>query len=982
VARRVVANGDEPSRSALLGPPEFVGRRQELAGLADALSQPPAVVLVEGEAGIGKSRLLREFLAAGRPDRHLVATCPPFRQPFTLGPVVDALREATDSVVGLRLSALAGALRPLFPEWAADLPPTPDPAEDATASRHRLFRALAELLGCLEIAVLVVEDVHWADDATLEFLLFLASRQPRPITLVVTYRPADVPADSLLLRLSSRTPVGTTHLRLSLESLDATETEALVSSMIAGADVSREFATFLHQHTDGIPLAVEESVRLMYDRADLVRRDGAWVRRRLENIAVPPSVRDAVLERAGRLGADAQCVIRAAAVLAKPADEEALLAVAGPLDGREQDALAEALACGLLHEDSQGLLALRHALACRAVLEAIPLRLRRTLHQRAGQALQGVSPLPVARLAHHYREAGDSVNWSRYGGQAAESALAAGDNATAAALLHDLITAAELPAEEVARLASILPLTVRGWAHYQSVVQALRRRVDTGVLEPGQEAAIRFQLGRILNIMADYPSGQAEIERAVPHLAPGSEEQIRAMVLLSFPMGNVKTASVHLEWMRRAAQGASGLTGRQRLRVLVDRTTALLLLGDETGWTVAQQLPADGAPAERGGVVTGHLNVGHVAMMWGRYAEAARRLTQALDLAEKHEFLRLRDVIIATQAHLGWLTGQWDGLAASVAPLAADDELDPSNRGEAEFVAGLLAAAAGNTSEAGELLRRAHEGADRGGLSGFVEAAALAKLRLTEGRVDDALDLTDGPAEIAVRKGIWVHGAEIVPVRVEALVAGGRIGEAGELVSEYAGLLAGHDAPSQQAALVVSQAMLAEGNGDHVLAATLFGAAGSAWQAMPRPYDALLARERQARCLVVAGDIGAGTELLTEVSRGLSDLGARGDAVRVMHALRQLGVDVKRPWTGGRRGYGDELSPRELEVARALADGRTNRQIAEALFLSPRTVARHLDSAMRKLGVNTRTAVAIKVAEADGVATTLRTDPSNTGQSA
>jgi DNA-binding CsgD family transcriptional regulator len=951
----------------LLGSPAFVGRRRELAGLAEALALPPAVVLMEGEAGIGKSRLLREFLgsADGRRYKHLVATCPPFRQPFTLGPVVDALREATDGVHGLELSALAGALRPLFPEWVADLPPALDPAEDATASRHRLFRALAEVLDRLEIDVVVVEDVHWADDATLEFLLFLASRQPRPITLVVTYRQADVPADSLLPRLTSRSPVGTTQLRLSLESLDATETEALVSSMIAGTEVSTEFASFLHQHTDGVPLAVEESVRLMHDRADLVRRDGTWVRRRLENIAVPPSVRDAILERAARLGADAQCVIRAAAVLAKPADETALLAVAGPLEGAEQDAIAEALACGLLSEDAQGLLALRHALACRAVLEAIPPRQRRTLHQRAGEALQ--ESAPVARLAHHYREAGDSANWVRYGEQAAESALAAGDNATAAAVLRDLITKAEMPALDVARLASLLPFTVRGWDHYQSVVQGLRRRVDSDELKPEEEAAVRFQIGRVLYNMADYASGQAEIERAVPHLAPGSEELIRAMVLLSYPMGNVQTVAVHLAWMRRAHEVESGFTGLQRLRVLVDRATALLLLGDETGWAVAEQLPADGAPAERGTIVTGQLNLGHLAMIWGRYGEAGRRLTLASELAEKHRFVRLRDVITATRAHLDWLSGHWDGVAATVAPLAADDGLDPSNRSEAEFVAGLLAAAAGRTSEAGDLLQRAHEGADGGGLSSFVETAALARLRMAEGRVADVLELTERPAEIAVRKGIWVHGAEIVPVRVDALVAAGLVREAGELVAEYAALVAGHDAPSQQAALLVSQAILAEGNGRHAAAATLYDAAANAWQALPRPYEALLARERRARCLIVAGDNDAGTGLLTDVSRGLSELGAHGDAARVMHALRQLGVDVKRPWTGGRRGYGDELSPRELEVARALADGRTNRQIAEALFLSPRTVARHLDSAMRKLGVNTRTAVAMRVAEADGV---------------
>src|SRR5690606_29331772 len=130
------------------------------------------------------------------------------------GPLVAALRQSRQEVAGLRLSPLAGALRPLFPAWATDLPPAPEPLSDPKAARHRLFRALADLLTGLEVSALVIEDVHWADVATLEFLLFLASRwQPSPVgahpwqtptSLIVTYRPEDVPPESLLLRLSSR----------------------------------------------------------------------------------------------------------------------------------------------------------------------------------------------------------------------------------------------------------------------------------------------------------------------------------------------------------------------------------------------------------------------------------------------------------------------------------------------------------------------------------------------------------------------------------------------------------------------------------------------------------------------------------------------------------------------------------------------------------------------------------------------------------
>src|SRR5215469_3888263 len=332
--------------------PAFVGRERELAALEQALAAPPAVVLIEGEAGIGKSRLLREYLSsqAGARAGALVGGCLPLRHPHTLAPVVDALRQATGQVAGLRLSPLAGALRPLLPEWLAQLPPLPDPLEDATAVRHRLFRALAELLNCLDLASLVIEDLHWADEATLEFLAFVMSLPDQPVNVVVTYRREDLPPDSLLLRVSSRLPAGRRQLRLTLRSLDVGQTAELMSSMLDGEHVSEQFAGLVHQRTDGIPLAVEESVRLLGDHGDLVRRDGTWVRHKLARIVVPSTVREAVLERAARLSGDALLVLQAAAVLSEPAGESTVGLVSGLAAPEQRAGLVEALRRGLLEE--------------------------------------------------------------------------------------------------------------------------------------------------------------------------------------------------------------------------------------------------------------------------------------------------------------------------------------------------------------------------------------------------------------------------------------------------------------------------------------------------------------------------------------------------------------------------------------------------------------------------------------------------------
>jgi DNA-binding CsgD family transcriptional regulator/tetratricopeptide (TPR) repeat protein len=955
-------------RPPVLAAPRFTGRDQELAALAAALASPPAVVIVEGEAGIGKTRLIGEYLATPQGTAHkaLVATCPPFRQPHTLGPVVDALRQGTpaDAVGGLGLSALSGALRALFPEWAAGLPPVPEPAGDATAARYRVFAALAELLGFLERTVLVVEDVHWADEATMEFLLFLATRQPRQVSLVVTYRPEDLPAGSLLPRLA-RLAAGTSGLRLAPDALDVVATTRLVSSMLAGEQVSAGFAGFIHERTGGVPLAVEESVRLMADRADLARRGGQWVRRSLTEIAVPPSIRDAVLERAGRLSPDAQVLLRAAAVVAEPAGEQVLATVAGIDAERARATLSEVLGSGLLAEDARGLMSFRHALAARTVYEAIPGPDRRAAHLRAGQALAGQSPPPVGVLARHFRGGGDTDLWLKYGEEAAGLATAVGDEAAAAILLHELATGAGLPPQAVARLAGkIVLLALPADGQFADLAGALRAALGSASLAPADEAELRFQLGRLLSTMNEVDASRAELERALAGLSPRSLQAVRAMTLLGWPHGS-GSAREHLRWLHRAADAADCVPPAERLRLLVDRATALLLLGEEAGWAEAARIPWDpSAPGDRLQVTRGLGNIGEAAMMWGRYGEARRRLGHAAELASGRHYRRLRDVALASLAHLDWLTGAWDGLAGQAATLAGDEDLDPMTRLEGILVSGLLAAASGDRERTVQLLGRVIEQAHRRGAVEYLmePAAALARLHLANGDVAQALKVTGEPTRIVAGKGTWIWAGDLAPARVAALADAGQAGEAGRLTDAFARGLRGREAPAPKAGLALCRAILAEAYGGHARSAALYARAAAAWQALPRPYDALLARERQARCLLAVGQKDEGLALLAEVTDGLWELGATPEADGAARMLRERGVQARRPVTG-RPSYGNQLSPREAEVVRLLVAGKASKQIAAELFLSPKTVTRHLGSAMRKTGTTTTAALAARAVE-------------------
>lgn len=958
------------SRVADIRPPAFIGREQELAAITQALSNGPSLVLIEGEAGIGKSRLLRECGAApGGGARVLVASCPPFHQPQTLGPVADAVREATDRVTHLPLSALAGALRPLFPEWAEDLPPAPEMAEDATAARHRLFRALAELLQCLQADLLTVEDAQWADDASIEFLLFLAAARRLRLSLVVTFRPEDVPADSLLLRLSSRRPASATQTRLVLGPLDTADTARMVSSMLAVEDIPAEFAEFVHKRTEGVPLAVEELVRLMRDRADLACMDGGWVRRQLDEIDVPPTIRDAVLERTERLANDTQSILSAAAVLAQPADEATLTAVSGLPPARGRAGLTDALQCGLLVENERAQSSFRHVLSSRAVYDAIPAPERRSMHLRAGQALEKHGPQLVARLATHFREAGEVGKWCRYAEQATNVALSSGDVMTATALLRDLLAHGQLDVRAVIRLTGKIPApSFTGDPRFHDIVHVLRRTLASGIPDPADEAEARFQLGRVLFLMEEFEAARAELEQAVPRLSHRPIDAVHAMMRLGWPRGPGR-ASMHARWLRRATEASASIEPTARLQINVDRATALLMLGQPEGWADVAQIPDDPTTSRETWEVTrGNLNIGHMAMMWGRYAEARQRLARALDLASKFQYERYHAMILGTQTHLDWFTGAWHDLADQAASLTHSDDLPPVSRLEPLLVTAHLNAVTGARAEAQDILQHICRLTQRRGVEmECVEpSGALAKLLLADGDPEAALRVTDWAANVIAEKRTWLWATELAPVRVTALVATARIDQAAELTRTFALGLGKCEAPAPRTALILCRAILASAKGHHDRAVALFARAAAAWHKLPRPYEALLARECQAECMF-ARDRTAAIALLSEVRQGFLGLRAKSDADRVARSLHDKGADVPRARRGGRRGYGKQLSPRELEVVRLLMIGRTNQEIAQTLFRSPNTIDTQVKSAMRKLGVSSRTALAVRAAEA-GVA--------------
>jgi hypothetical protein len=297
-------------------------------------------------------------------------------------------------------------------------------------------------------------------------------------------------------------------------------------------------------------------------------------------------------------------------------------------------------------------------------------------------------------------------------------------------------------------------------------------------------------------------------------------------------------------------------------------------------------------------IARGNVNIGQAAVIWGSYAEAARRQVIALELTGDDRHPRLRRAVLAAHVRLDWLAGRWTGLAERIARLCDLGEDRPADHLDVtEIVDARLAAATGTRDDVEQRLATIRDSARaRALLDVWLEAAAaLAHVRWAAGRVDGLLDATDDPVWTVSTKGIWVWATDLAPARVAALTAAGRVDEAARFVAAFARGLRGRDAPAPRAALATCRALLTAARlGPARATASAFGRAAAAWDKLPRPYDSLLARERQAQCLIEINHTRSGRHLLTTAFRGFADLGARTDAYRVAVSLAAHGAPPRR----------------------------------------------------------------------------------------
>ena len=992
----------------------FVGREAELSSLRASLHGGARLLLIVGDAGIGKTRFVAEGLRDADAERRLSVwgACLPLAERLPLLPIAEAL-DALGRQEGGVLFERALARAPEYVRMEAGrlvprlLPPNAGIAGPMGEwERDRLFSGLADLL--VEVAgqvglVLVVEDVHWADAATLDFLTFLTrAGRATAVPVVATCRSDEVPADPQVSHWLAHVRGGGQPTEIRLGPLSRAEVAKQVAGLMGtpAAGVADE----VFARGEGNPFFTEQLVA-----AVLARPAGDELG---AGSGFPAQLAELLAARAAGCCDAGRAVLAALAVARRPLTEEQLRGVAELDVARIRMGLRELAEARLIGETSIGGYRARHALLAEAIAAGLLTGERMVLHGRIAEALEAAGkPALAAEAAGHWAGAGCDAKELPARVKAAEAAERVFGYAEAAEhwqraveLGHALSSTSR---EDAVRedlpgwyLRAVDDLLASGDSERAGVLADEAYRLYASHPDPATAAVIHERAGRIralgvtlLGRPDTADDGLALIKRALRlfEQTPPSVDQAEAWYYYAMLFGETQP-----DVFISAAERALGIAETVKATSLTSHVLSLLTLVSfnegriQDGFKLIHRARA---LATRSGDADAALSVavfeGSALLSIGRFQAAAAAAMQALETAHQAglQAYYKTSIVTANAADALLCQGRTAEAGALIDPLTggppdSEHRFAHGIRAEIDLLRGDLQAAS-----------RRWQSIEALGDAGLMENTReqiqqMIELALWAGRPDEALELAHRGLDLASKATyLTKFCGRLLASGMRACADMAELARASSGMSAAAPLAAadeladwvehtGSEALTNHPFVATIPAERAIWNAERTRVVNssdpcAWSAAATAWQHLGCPHQAGYAWWRQAEAQLYAGQsraaaaaLQAGAEAADENAPLLSQIRKLALRARVPLSARPEGTPENQAQAKTLDNHG--LTSRELGVLRLLATGRTNAQIGAELFISPKTASVHVTSILRKLGVTTRVHAAA-VAERAGL---------------
>ena len=949
-----MAAGGPLESPVLVGRDDFVALAERR--LAEVAAGAGQLIFVAGEAGIGKTRLL------GAVARHA---------------------RASDFAV-VRAAAFPGdaaSLAGLLLDLASDLMPAGDPAladigrrmsariraisaadGDAHHRRRVLVQDLVDLLamtGSDGPVLMILEDLHWADELSLEVLSHLAGRlRARPVLVAAAYRSDELYPQLPMRDLRTRLISQRLAEEIRLPRLDPNQTAAMVSAVM-GRPAPGRVAAAIHQRSDGIPLHVEEFLAAVNEVA-LNRQSGTTVLA----AAVPDTLGDAVLSRAGHLADRTRGVASAAAVIGRSFDFDLLTSVTQADPADVAGALRELQQANFVVPGADEVtFDFRHALMRDALYADTDIPARRRLHELVATAAAGRG-YRDAFVSAHFEQAQCADLAYAHALAAAREAAAVSAHREALDLYRRAVRTvpADLPAADRAGLFAALGDEAAATDDNTAAARAYRtaHELITGTGDVRAAAALVPRMVAVAHLLGAGLVDRAGMLQAALDTLGGAAGADRERARLNSAMAAAYMLDRRLDQAidygeRSHAESERIGDDETTLNTAVTLGSVLVFAGSpDEGWRLLEDAIARARDTQQeSAAARGYRMMGSSASVLAEPKRAAHWLADGIRYAEQVELWNHQHYMAAHLAHVQWATGQWDAAAQTAQHVLADGRGGITTWITAQYVLGYLAMGRGDWAAAASLLGEALAEGERMAelqrlsppLWGLAEAARC------QGDYDAALLRCERgyQASAAVTDAAYLYPYLLTGVR--AYLERGETDAAQTWTNRVGAVLTARGIPGTLPAIEHGRGLVLLARGDIPAAERALRSASESWRARDRFWEGSWARLDLARAAALARRRGEAAQLIDEVCASAAAAGAATLAEAAGRLAASLdGGRPAEPW--------HPLSAREFEVAQLVAAGLTNKQIGEQLYLATKTVSAHVSHILAKLGAARRTEIA------------------------